>query len=61
MRRRSLLGLVVMLSLGLPALAGAHVLRVGTYHGVKGQFKTIQAAVDAAKPGEKPFVPDPWF
>ncbi len=27
------------------------VLLVGTYHGIKGQFSTIQAAVDAAKPG----------
>jgi hypothetical protein len=27
-----------------------HVLRVGTYHGIAGQYQTIQAAVDAAKP-----------
>jgi hypothetical protein len=36
----------------LPAAAGATVLRVGTYKGVSGQFKTIQAAVKAAKPGD---------
>jgi hypothetical protein len=52
MRGRMLLGFVVMLSLGLPALAGAHVLRVGKYHGSKGQYKTIQAAVAAARPGD---------
>ena len=28
-----------------------NVLLVGTYHGVKGQYATIQAAVNAAKPG----------
>jgi hypothetical protein len=34
------------------AVAGPQVLRVGSYHGVPGQFKTIQAAVDAAKPND---------
>ena len=34
------------------AAANAKVLRVGTYKGVRGQFKSIQAAVDAAKPGD---------
>jgi hypothetical protein len=52
MRRRMLLGLVVLVAMGLPAVAGAHVLRVGKYHGIKGQYKTIQAAVKAAKPGD---------
>ncbi|HZE15122.1 MAG TPA: hypothetical protein VE197_05085, partial [Mycobacterium sp.] len=28
------------------------VLRVGTYHGSTGQYRSIQAAVDAAKPGD---------
>jgi len=28
------------------------VLRVGTYHGIRGQYKTIQAAVNAARPGD---------
>jgi hypothetical protein len=48
---------VALLALG--ALAGvgaasatAKVLRVGTYHGVKGQYRTIQAAVSKAKPGD---------
>ena len=30
----------------------AQVLRVGSFHGIPGQFRTIQAAVDAAKPGD---------
>ncbi len=34
------------------APAHAHILRVGTYHGIQGKYKTIQAAVDAAKPGD---------
>ena len=34
-----------------PAAASAHVLRVGTYKGIPGQFTTIQAAVDAARSG----------
>ncbi len=32
--------------------ASAKVLRVGTYKGIAGQFTSIQAAVDAAKPGD---------
>jgi hypothetical protein len=52
MRRSLFWGLVALVCLGFPALAGARVLRVGTYHGSKGQFKTIQAAVKAAKPGD---------
>jgi hypothetical protein len=48
---------VALLALGvsLSVIAGtatAKVLRVGTYHGVKGQYTTIQAAVRAAKPGD---------
>jgi hypothetical protein len=36
------------------ASASAHprVLRVGSFHGVHGRFRTIQAAVDAAHPGD---------
>src|SRR5712664_1048023 len=38
---------------GSPSLAGSvHVLRVGTYRGMPGQFRTIQAAIDAARPGD---------
>ncbi len=53
----------VFLALGLGALlatilaipmhaAGSHVLRVGSYHGIAGQFQSIQAAVNAAQPGD---------
>jgi len=33
-----------------PQIASGRVLRVGTYKGVAGQDRTIQAAVNAAKP-----------
>jgi hypothetical protein len=36
---------------GAPSVA-AQVLRVGSFHGVPGQFASIQAAIDAAKPGD---------
>jgi hypothetical protein len=32
--------------------ANAHVLRVGTFHGIPGQYTSIQAAVNAAHPGD---------
>src|SRR3989442_13065529 len=35
-----------------PAAPGPRVLRVGTFHGISGQFSTIQAAVNAARPGD---------
>ena len=49
--------LVVLLAAGaslslLAAGASAKVLRVGSWHGVRGQYKSIQAAVNAAKPGD---------
>ena len=31
--------------------AWAAVLRVGSYHGIPGQYSSIQAAVNAARPG----------
>ncbi|MBV9309729.1 MAG: hypothetical protein JOZ73_02800 [Solirubrobacterales bacterium] len=34
------------------AASAARVLRVGSRHGIRGQFKSIQAAIDAAKPGD---------
>jgi hypothetical protein len=52
MRRGLLMGLVGLAALFIASPVGARVLRVGTYHGAKGQFKTIQAAVKAAKPGD---------
>ena len=52
MRRGLLLGVVGLVLICLPSLASGRVLRVGTYHGVKGQYKTIQSAINAAKPGD---------
>ena len=43
---------LVALSVAAAPAAGARVLRVGTYHGIRGQYTSIQAAVDAAKPGD---------
>ena len=48
-------GLSVLLAtiFSVPVSAsGSHVLRVGSYHGISGQFQTIQAAVNAARPGD---------
>jgi hypothetical protein len=45
-------GICALAALTSTATAGAKVLRVGTYHGIRGQFRTIQAAVDAARPGD---------
>lgn len=33
-------------------VSGPQVLLVGTFHGVRGKFSSIQAAVDAARPGD---------
>ena len=41
-----------VLVFGVAAPAGAKVLRVGTYHHIKGQYESIQAAVDHARPGD---------
>jgi hypothetical protein len=51
-RTRALLLLTLALSLAVAGGASARVLRVGTYHGVKGQYRTIQAAVKAAHAGD---------
>jgi hypothetical protein len=45
-----LVGLSALLAAASPA--GAKVLRVGSYRGIKGQFSSIQAAVNAARPGD---------
>ena len=50
--RRSTAILIGLALLALPSLAGARVLRVGTYRGIRGQYKSIQSAVNAAKPGD---------
>jgi hypothetical protein len=53
MRRSAvILGAACLLLVVLAASASAKVLRVGTYHGAKGQYKTIQAAVDHARAGD---------
>src|ERR1700733_11060053 len=52
MRRCLLAFLTLGVVCAFAPLAGAKVLRVGSYHGVPGQYKSIQAAVNAAKPGD---------
>ncbi len=52
MRRTVPLLVALGVSLCVTGTALAKVLRVGSYHGIKGQFTTIQAAVKAAKPGD---------
>jgi hypothetical protein len=49
--RRSVVAAVVAV-LVLASGASARVLRVGVYHGIAGQFSSIQAAVNAARPGD---------
>jgi hypothetical protein len=50
---RRILGLSVTLAICCAgATAQAAVLRVGTWHGIKGQYRSVQAAVDAARPGD---------
>src|SRR5437764_7889636 len=43
---------VLALALAATSVATAKVLRVGSYKGIPGQFNSIQAAVDAAHPGD---------
>jgi hypothetical protein len=51
--RRALITAIVMAVAAVAApAASARVLRVGSFHGIHGQFNSIQAAVDAAKPGD---------
>ena len=47
-----LLSLAVFASTPAAADKGGRVLRVGTYKGIKGKFKSIQAAVNKARPGD---------
>src|SRR5436305_7293936 len=46
-----LLAALATAALGV-AQANARVLRVGSYHGTRGQFSTIQSAVNAAHAGD---------
>jgi hypothetical protein len=52
-RRLSIGSLAVAAALWLaPAALARHVLLVGSYNGVQGQYSDIQSAVDAAQPGD---------
>ncbi|MFL5824439.1 MAG: hypothetical protein ACJ764_13480 [Solirubrobacteraceae bacterium] len=50
--RRVVATSVLLTALWSAPLTAARVLRVGTFHGIKGQYRSIQAAVDAAKRGD---------
>jgi hypothetical protein len=51
--RRGVCGVLAIVAAGLIApAASAQVLRVGSYNGIPGQYSSIQAAVDAAQPGD---------
>src|ERR1700755_2670991 len=50
--RRAAVVAVLITCCAAAASAGAKVLRVGSFHGVKGQFTSIQDAVKAARPGD---------
>ncbi len=52
MRRAAVVLLALSAVLAFTATAGAKVLTVGSYHGVRGHYGSIQAAVNAAKPGD---------
>jgi hypothetical protein len=52
MHRLPIVTLMTLAAMCLAQSAGARVLRVGAYHGIKGQYSSIQAAVAAAKPGD---------
>ena len=52
MRRMSIAAGVMAAAMVSVSAASGSVLRVGSYHGIRGQFRSIQAAVDAARPGD---------
>ncbi len=52
MRRLAACSLAVVGLLAFAPIAGARVLLVGSYHGIKGHYHSIQAAVNAARPGD---------
>jgi hypothetical protein len=52
MRRSIVAAVVVLAAVVIAPAAGARVLRVGTYKGIPGPYHSIQAAVDAARPGD---------
>ncbi len=50
--RRVGLAIALVLIAAVASTASARVLRVGTYHGKRGQYRSIQAAVNAAHSGD---------
>jgi hypothetical protein len=52
MQRIAVLAAIAAVVLGSASSASARVLRVGTFKGNHGQFHSLQAAVNAAKPGD---------
>ncbi|MGZ4225859.1 MAG: hypothetical protein ACXVTC_06370 [Solirubrobacteraceae bacterium] len=50
--RRVAVCVAICAGLTVSSSANARVLRVGSFHGISSQFATIQAAVDAARPGD---------
>jgi hypothetical protein len=52
MRRSIVAAVVVLAAVVIAPAAGARVLRVGSYKGIPGQYHSIQAAVNAAGPGD---------
>ncbi|HZU40846.1 MAG TPA: hypothetical protein VE992_07325 [Solirubrobacteraceae bacterium] len=51
--RRLIVVALALCGLALAAsAASARVLLVGSFHGIRGQFRTLQAAVNAARPGD---------
>ncbi len=49
--KRAAAMIVSLVALGSAGTASARVLLVGTYKGIRGQYESIQAAVDAASTG----------
>jgi hypothetical protein len=45
-------GALLTVGSGATHAAGPNVLRVGTFNSIPGSFTSIQAAVDAAQPGD---------
>jgi hypothetical protein len=50
--RRLIVALSMLVVCAIAPVAGAHVLTVGSYHGIKGKFTTVTAAVKAARAGD---------
>jgi hypothetical protein len=50
--RAACLALIALSVVALTGVAEAQVLRVGAYHGIPGQFTSIQSAVNRAAPGD---------